>query len=109
MGIRQNFSGNVNLRDKITIQTSSKDNQSRGVLGYGIESEEVMVSDESLEQLLSGIPKITRSIEMQLDQTMATEAEVTFGLQMTNTGMSITQGLEEANFIFKLKWENNRQ
>ncbi|MGK7926177.1 MAG: CU044_2847 family protein [Spirulina sp.] len=93
---------------QMTVQKSPKNNSSIGILGYGLKAGKVTISEDLLKYLFSRIPKITQSIESQLAQTNATEAEVTFGIEITNDGMSVTKGLEEANFVFKLKWDNDR-
>ncbi len=57
---------------------------------------------------LSSLTEIIRYIEQELDQTKATEAEVTFGIQIeANGGIIVSQGQSDANFTFKLRWDRH--
>ena len=83
---------------------------SSGVLGYGIGSrKEIYVPAQSAFSL-SNIKDLANVIERQLRETNVVEAEVTFGVQVSEDAkIVVSQGLEKSNFVFKLKFQNQDQ
>ena len=82
---------------------AAKDRSS--VLGLDKDRTEVISSDEKyFESEFSIINKSALLFEKQLKDTNVGEAEVTFGLKVSSTGLYISQGIGKANYIVKLKW-----
>ncbi len=86
--------------------SDQRSGSSKGVLGYGLQDTTSTVSLPFPD--FSTVRELIRSIELQLEQTDVTEAEVTFGIQMNATGnVVVSQGQTDANLMFKLKWDRH--
>ncbi|MCI5163002.1 MAG: hypothetical protein D3917_13495 [Candidatus Electrothrix sp. AX5] len=76
--------------------------------GLGGESNVRRSDDDNLK--LSIIKKIARQVEFELEETRASEAEVSFGLKISNEGhMYISNNPKKSNINIKLRWDRKER
>ncbi|MCP4104068.1 MAG: hypothetical protein GY749_00785 [Desulfobacteraceae bacterium] len=74
---------------------------------YSLKKQKLAASPpEQFDKALSIVKRSADMIEKQIKETNVDEAELTFGLKAAGEGFAyVTQGLEKANFVIKLKWK----